>query len=105
MLPTHHPGDLVVVRPVAPMRLQVGDVVVVRDPRDPSRETVKRIAALPHDLADLAGEVRAVPSGMFAVSGDNPAESTDSRRYGPVAAGGIVGRVVWACPTRRRRVG
>lgn len=68
--------------------------MVVRDPRDPNRETVKRVVGLPGDLADLGGRLARVPAGHLAVAGDRPLASTDSRRYGPVPPGLLVGRVV-----------
>jgi hypothetical protein len=56
-----------------------GTLVVVRDPRLPSRLLVKRVAEV-----GPAGHV---------VAGDNPAASTDSRSFGPVPS--IWGRVVF----------
>jgi len=78
MEPTLAPGDRLLVTRAA--RLRVGDVVAVRDPRDRGRVLVKRIAAV------LADEV--------ALRGDNPAASTDSRHFGAVPSGAVLGRVV-----------
>lgn len=103
MVPTLWPGDLVVALP-ARRQPRVGDVVVLRDPRAPDRETVKRVAATAGTLADLAGEVAEVPTGHLAVRGDDPFASTDSRRYGPVPVDAIIARVVaraWPPPLRR----
>lgn len=58
-----------------------GDVVIVRDPRDPARALLKRI------------DRRA--NGGWLVLGDNPAASTDSRHFGPVAKSLLIGKV-WA---------
>jgi len=78
MEPTLAPGDrLVVVRSRA---LHPGDIVAVRDPRDPKHVLVKRIAAI------LENEI--------VVRGDNPEVSTDSRTFGPVARSAVLGRVV-----------
>ena len=78
MLPTLQPGDrLVVVRHRQP---RPGDVVAVRDPRRPSRLLVKRAVA--------------VAAGRFDVRGDDPAQSTDSRMFGPVGPDDLVGIVV-----------
>ncbi|MGI8684713.1 MAG: nickel-type superoxide dismutase maturation protease [Acidimicrobiales bacterium] len=77
MLPTLRPGDRVLaVRPTRPRR---GDLVVVRDPRQPDRLLVKRVAT--------------VGAGGVVVLGDSPRSSTDSRTFGPVTT--VRGRVVY----------
>ena len=82
MLPTLRPGDrLVVVRRARPAR--VGDVVLALDPRDASRELVKRVAGVG-------------PEGL-TLHGDNPALSTDGRMFGPLPAEAIRWRVVARC--------
>ena len=88
MLPTLAPGDrLLLVRLARPPR--PGDVVVVPDPRRPSREIVKRVARVRTSGVDLRG--------------DNPAWSTDGRVFGAVPASGIGWRVAWRYwPPRRR---
>jgi len=79
MAPTLEPGDWLLAerrrRPIA------GDIVLARDPRDPARTLVKRVAAVDADGVWLAG--------------DNPAESTDSRTFGPVPRSNIIARVRW----------
>ena len=78
MEPTLAPGDrlLVIRRP----RVRPGDVVAVRDPRDPRRVLVKRVSAV-------------LDAGVV-LRGDNPAASTDSRSFGPVPPTAVLGRVV-----------
>lgn len=74
MRPTLAPGD----RVLALRRwraLRVGDVVLVRDPRDATRWIVKRCAAVGADVVTLAG--------------DNESASTDSRVFGPVPAADV----------------
>jgi nickel-type superoxide dismutase maturation protease len=74
MLPTLVPGELVtVVRRWR--RVRVGDLVVVRDPREASRWLIKRCVARHGRLVE--------------VRGDNPGASTDSRDFGPVTAAAI----------------
>jgi len=69
MLPTFLPGETVTaVRRWRPVR--VGDVVVVPDPRDPTRWLLKRCAAKSNGSLDLRG--------------DNPTASTDSRDFGAI---------------------
>ena len=62
---------------------QPGTVVAVRDPREPSRILVKRVA-----WADRR-------TGALEVRGDAPCASTDSRTFGPVARSDLVGRAVY----------
>jgi len=87
MRPALVPGDrLLVVRAGRP---RPGQVVAVADPRHPDRLVVKRVAAT---------------SGQgVTVLGDNPAASTDSRHYGPVAPGAVRGRAVWRYWPESRR--
>ncbi|MGD1014212.1 MAG: S26 family signal peptidase [Acidimicrobiales bacterium] len=69
MLPTFLPGETVTaVRRWRPVR--VGDVVVVRDPREPARWLLKR----------CTGKSR----GSLDLRGDNADASTDSRDFGAV---------------------
>lgn len=77
MVPTLAPGDRVVA--VATRRLAAGDVVVARDPDDAGRRLVKRVAAV-------------TPAGV-ELRGDNAGASRDSRDFGPVALGLVVGKV------------
>jgi nickel-type superoxide dismutase maturation protease len=84
MAPTLQPGDrLLVLRRSRwrPPGVRVGDIVAVPDPRHPGRVLVKRVKAV-------------TPAGLD-LRGDNPALSTDSRTFGPVAAGSVVGRAVY----------
>lgn len=69
MAPTLLPGDrLLAVRLLRPAR--EGEVVLAADPRQPSRELVKRVARV-----DRLG---------IHLHGDNPAASTDARAFGAV---------------------
>jgi nickel-type superoxide dismutase maturation protease len=78
MLPTLRPGDRVLVARIG--RAEPGDVVVVRDPRNPSRLLCKRVAT--------------AEDRHITVRGDNPDESTDSRVFGPVPTAWVKGRVI-----------
>jgi nickel-type superoxide dismutase maturation protease len=89
MAPTLRPGDRVFVWRW-PGRLRAGDVVVVRDPELPGLHLVKRLAGLPGQA--VAG-VRGTDG--FALLGEQPSSSRDSRRFGRLPRQAIVGRVVW----------
>ncbi len=82
MRPTLEPGDYVLVNRWAYRRRgpAVGDVVVLRDPEEPARFLVKRVASEPD------------PGSLFVV-GDNEARSRDSRHFGPVRRAAVVGRI------------
>lgn len=84
MQPALDPGDFVVVDRLAyrhrlPRR---GHIVLAHDPRQPSREIVKRV-----DHTDLHGEIW--------LKGDNVEASTDSATFGPVPRSSLIGRVRW----------
>lgn len=114
MAPTLQPGDLVVALPVR--RPRRGEVVLVRDPRDPTPDNaqVKRVIGLPGETVEVRdgtlliggrhhreahqhgrgpdGRLE-VPAGHVAVLGDARGASTDSRAYGPVPLGLVTHRV------------
>ncbi len=60
---------------------KTGDLVVLRDPREPERLLIKRIDE--------------THGNSFEVAGDNVDASTDSRTFGPVPADLILGKVVF----------
>jgi len=62
------------------LRPSIDDVVVVNDPRD-GRRVLKRILR--------------VADREYFVAGDNPARSTDSRKFGTISGEAILGKVVW----------
>jgi nickel-type superoxide dismutase maturation protease len=64
-------------------RLRTGDVVALRDPRDPDRFLVKRVATVDRE------------AGRLTVLGDNPGASTDSRAFGAVPRRAVLGRAVY----------
>eukprot|EP00658_Telonema_sp_P-2_P025759 TRINITY_DN20381_c0_g1_i16.p1 TRINITY_DN20381_c0_g1~~TRINITY_DN20381_c0_g1_i16.p1 ORF type:complete len:136 (+),score=11.91 TRINITY_DN20381_c0_g1_i16:149-556(+) len=81
-----------------------GDVVVARSPTNPVQLVCKRIVGTEGDcivtsLSSVFGCSKCVvPPGHVWLAGDNSANSTDSRMYGPVPASLIQGRVffkVW----------
>jgi nickel-type superoxide dismutase maturation protease len=84
MAPTLLPGEWLVVerRSYTRRTPRVGEIVLAADPREPSRELIKRIAAL-----DSEG-------GLVELAGDAPAASTDSRTFGQVPITAVRWRVV-----------
>jgi len=76
MLPALAPGErLLVLRGARP---RTGALVVVRDPDEPSRLLVKRVAG--------------VTERGVVIAGDNAGASRDSRVLGPVARELVLGR-------------
>jgi nickel-type superoxide dismutase maturation protease len=92
MVPALADGDWVIADKRAYRRHEpaAGDIVAARDPRDLARVLVKRV-------------IRAERDGRLWIEGDNPAESTDSRTFGPIAPRLITAKVVfryWPRPGR-----
>jgi len=81
MEPTLLDGDWLLVDPAAYAHRapQAGELVVTRDPRDPGRVLVKRVAEVAED-------------GTLILAGDHPAHADDSVAIGPVAESDLVGR-------------
>ena len=81
MLPTLNPGDEILVnrQAYASRSPQVGEIVVLQDPRQASLLIIKRVVACVH--------------GCVEVRGDNPAKSTDSRQFGLVPLELLHGKV------------
>lgn len=77
MAPTLLPGDRLL---VARAGWRVGDVVLAHDPRTPTRELIKRVAA--------------VGDHGVILRGDNPVASTDARAFGSVSPDSIRWRAV-----------
>ncbi len=78
MQPTLEQGDKVLFDPKG--YIAVGDVVLAQHPYKSDVKIVKRVS----DIAD---------DGRLTLSGDNPAESTDSRAFGTVSVESIIGKV------------
>lgn len=92
MSPTLLPGDWLLADPEGyrSQPPQVGELVLVTDPREPARLLVKRVAAVTDD-------------GRLEVRGDGAA-STDSRAFGGVDPVSVEGRP-WFRYWPPRRVG
>lgn len=84
MAPTLLPGEWLIVerRTYTRRPPRVGEIVLAADPREPSRELIKRVSAI-----DQA-------TGLVALTGDAPDASTDSRTFGELPADVIRWHVV-----------
>lgn len=129
MEPTLHTGEHLLVEKVT-YRFRAprpGEIIVLRDPTEPGRDLVKRVAAAGgqvvekragHYLVDgrvVAGPCPADPFPAWLpprvlgpdqvwVLGDNPCDSRDSRVFGPVSLDLVRGRVLLTLwPPRRPR--
>lgn len=78
MEPTLHDGEFVLVDPARPP--VPGELALARHPDDADLLVVKRVAAI-------------TPDRSWVVASDNPDAGTDSRQWGPLAPGAVVGRV------------
>ncbi len=99
MSPTLIPGDWAVA--VAARELRRGDVVALEHPGRPGLEIVKRVTAIGGDR--ILGDRLIGPDELW-VEGDASDRSTDSRSFGPVDRGAVVGaiRLVYWPPGRQR---
>ncbi|KAK2773727.1 hypothetical protein FQN53_003964 [Emmonsiellopsis sp. PD_33] len=91
--------------------VQVGDIVVARNPRVLHQQVAKRVLGMPGDYVlketpsgdykEKDAEMIRVPEGHVWIVGDNLPWSRDSREYyGPVPMGLICGKVVAQSPGR-----
>jgi nickel-type superoxide dismutase maturation protease len=78
MSPVLKDGDTVLVFPKA--KIDVGDIVLADHPYKSSVTVLKRVSNVD-------------ANGLVTLLGDNEAESTDSRTFGPVSIKSIIGRV------------
>ncbi|MDP4007508.1 MAG: S26 family signal peptidase [bacterium] len=82
MEPAFYEGDFVLVERMSHLFLKprVGQVVIVKDPRDKEKLLLKRIVQ--------------EKGGKYWVKGDNTSKSTDSRHFGWLEKGLFAGKVI-----------
>jgi len=95
MAPVLNPGELVVVQDGAyasamPRR---GELVAARPAALGGRACVKRVAGIPHERVRVGEGEWQLGEGQFFLLGDRAEESLDSRAFGPVARGELIGPV------------
>ncbi|KAG0581500.1 hypothetical protein KC19_4G257000 [Ceratodon purpureus] len=80
----------------------VGDVVMLKDPQNPERELVRRVAALEGEemeSSDPNDEPFRLDRGTCWVLCDNeelsPKDAIDSRSFGPLSLRNIIGRAIY----------
>jgi signal peptidase I len=82
------PGDFLLVDRFSSAHVAMGDLLAFHDPKDSQQILIRRVAGVPGSVVN--GSV--IPNGKYYVLGDAPANSTDSRNFGLVDAGAIVGK-------------
>lgn len=98
MRPALEPGDrlLADVREYGRRSPRTGEIIVFVDPANRRRWLVKRIAAVggdPIPAPRVAGDDERVPPRHVYVLADDPVRGRDSRTFGPVPLGAIIGPV------------
>ena len=79
MSPTLENGSAVLIKPSTDF--QIGDIVLANHPFKQSVKILKRINSV-------------LPEGTYYLTGDNPAESTDSRTFGSIKGNDMIGKAV-----------
>ena len=93
MAHTLRPGDLVWVGTFRSSPPTLGELVAARPLRFGGRALVKRIAGVPHQQVHVAGASWRLGADQFFLLGDCPERSEDSRAFGPVGHGELIGPV------------
>lgn len=117
MLPTIEEGDYIMVSKASYFfgEPQRGDIIVLRSPKNPNSDLIKRVIALPGDTVEIKDDTvfvngaalvepytlepphylmlpEDIPNGQYFVLGDNRNNSSDSHRGWTVPRENIVGK-------------
>lgn len=124
MVPTFHSGDYLITEKITYRfrNPKLGDIIILKNPRDESQDFIKRVIAVPGDTIKISNQKvylndqllnepylpqdTPTPAGVFLtegqtikaannqyfVLGDNREHSSDSREWGPVKKEEIIGR-------------
>lgn len=97
MIPAFQSGDYLIIDELTYNFLrdpQKGEVIVFRFPQQPSKFFIKRIIGLPGEAVMMDGRSWQLGEDEYFVVGDNRAFSLDSRSWGPLPEGNIIGRAL-----------
>ena len=100
MEPTLRSGELVLIsaRAYRVRKPRVGELVAARPAAAWGRAVIKRLAGLPHQRVEVDGQQWMLGEDEFFLLGDHLRHSEDSRTFGPVTRGELIGPVqfrVW----------
>jgi signal peptidase I len=101
MSPTLNPNDdkeRDVVLVLKTNQVNINDICLLKHPMDLNLTLIKRIRGLPGDWAFYQNRGQTVPEGFVFVQSDEPYRTTDSREFGPIPRGLVVGKalaVIW----------
>lgn len=87
-------GDVVIVQKSL-FQPKKNDIVIFKEPHDPNLLLCKRITKTAYDTFYYGGNYIKVSKGHCWVTGDNGLDSTDSRDFGQIPQGLIVGKVIF----------
>lgn len=93
MAPTLRAGELVWIntRTYQKRVPRQGELVAARPAALGGRAVVKRVVGMPHDVIQRDGRQWHLRDGEFFLTGDHPADSLDSRQFGPVTRDELLG--------------
>lgn len=75
-------------------KYQNGDVVISHSPTNLDKNVCKRICAVEGESVYFQGRKITIPKSHVWLLGDNADNSNDSRNYGPISTGLLIGRAI-----------